>query len=53
MYKVFIVGERMDVVEVSKTDSKEIALTYACSLKSKGLTSVVQFPNGSINNVSI
>ncbi len=53
MYKVFIVDNRTNIVEMSKTNRKEIALTYACSLKSKGFTSVVLFPNGTINNVKV
>ena len=51
MYKVIILDNNTNIVEISKTNSKEVALTQAVALKVNGFTAAVQFPDGTINNV--
>ena len=53
MYKVIILDSNTNIVEMSKTNSKEVALTQAVALKVNGFTAAVQFPDGTINNRGI
>jgi len=51
MYKVIIADSGANLIEMSKTDSEEIAYSQAVALKHQGFISAVVFPDGSINNV--
>ena len=51
MYKVIIADSEANLIEMSKTDSEEIAYSQAVALQCQGFISAVVFPDGSINNV--
>ena len=54
LYKVIIAEgspSEPNLIEMSRTDSEEIAYSMAVALQGQGFISAVVFPDGSINNV--